>query len=352
MNRTQEVGGSNPLVSTITSSSAKMRRRAAAVLVLAVAVTSTFLVPGVSPAGAAGNSSIKIIYAQASAAFTPVWVALDRGFFAKQALDVSFTQVTGSAAVAALASGEAQAMSIGGTEVADYDAAGGDLVLIAAGSNYPVFSLYVDKTIRTIQDLTGKKIAVTRIGTSTDTTARLMLEHFGLAGKVDIVSAGGTLSGIMAAMSAGLAAGGILSPPTTAKAEAAGFKELVNGVRLGLPLVQTALAVRKSYIAQDRDTVLRILKAYVDAWAFVRDPANAAAVQGVISHYTKAPAEDAAVAYKAFFPAWQERVPRVDSRGVRNNLRFSANAQVRTMVPASLIDDSLLTELVRSGYLK
>ena len=328
------------------------RRAVAALLLLVPAVASALLVPAVWPAGAAGPVPVKIIYAQASAAFAPLWTALDQGFFAKQGLDVTFTQVTGSAAVAALTSGEAQAMSIGGTEVADYDAAGGDLVMIAAGSNYPVFSLYVDKGIRTIQDLAGKKIAVTRTGTSTDTTARLILEHFGLAGKVDIISAGGTLSGIMAAMTAGLAAGGILSPPTTAKAEAAGFKELVNGVKLGVPLVQTALALRKSYIAANRETVLRILKAYVDAWAFVRDPANAGAVEGVISHYTKAPADEAGVAYKAFFPAWRERVPRVDARGVQNNLRFSANAQVRRMVPASLLDDSLLTELVRSGYVK
>lgn len=327
-------------------------RRSACVPILALAVAAILAVPGPNPAGAAGNVSIKIIYAQASAAFTQLWVAQDRGFFGRQGLDVGFAQVTGSAAVAAVTSGEAQVMSIGGTEVADYDAAGGDLVLIAAGSNYPVFSLYVNKNIRTIQDLMGQKIAVTRTGTSTDTTARLFLEHFGLSGKVDIVSAGGTLSGIMAAMSAGLAAGGVLSPPTTAKAEEAGFKELVNGVKLGLPLVQTGLAVRRSYVAQNRDTVLRVLKAYVDAWAFVRDAANAADVQSVISHYTKATPEDAAVAYKAFFPAWQARIPRVDPRGIQNNLRFSANAQVRAMVPANLIDDSLLTELVRSGYLK
>jgi ABC-type nitrate/sulfonate/bicarbonate transport system substrate-binding protein len=326
--------------------------RHAAPALLALAVAAALAAPGAEPAGAAGSLPVKIIYAQASAAFTPVWVALDRGFYAKQGLDVSFTQVTGSAAVAALTSGEAQAMSIGATEVADYDAAGGDLVMIAAGSNYPVFSLYADKRIRTIRDLAGKKVAVTRTGTSTDTAARLFLDHFGLSGKVDIISAGGTLSGIMAAMTAGLAAGGILSPPTTAKAEEAGFKELVNGVQLGLPMVQAALAVRKSYVAQNRDAVLRVLKAYVDAWAFVRDPANAADVEGVISHYTKAPAQDAAIAYKAFFPTWQARVPRVDSRGVQNNLRFSASAQVRAMVPASLIDDSLLTELVRSGYVK
>lgn len=321
--------------------------------IMVVLIVSTALI-GVrgSPAAGAAAAPLKIVYAQPSAGATPLWAAKDQGFFAQQGLDVGFTQVTGSAAVATLSSGEAQVMATGATEVADFDAAGGDFVMIAAVSNYPVFSLYVTKDIRTIQDLVGKKIAVTRTGTSTDTTARIILEHFGLTGKVDIISAGGTLAGIVAAMTAGVAAGGILSAPTTAQAEAAGFKELVNAVRLGIPLTSLALSVRRSYVAQNRDTVLRVLKAYLDAWAYVRNPANAAGTERVISHYTRVTPEHAAIAYKAFFPTWQAKIPRMDARGVQNNLRFSASPLVRKMVPASLIDDSLLQELVRSGYVK
>src|SRR5262249_31982899 len=151
-------------------------------------------------------------------------------------------------------------------------------------------------------DLVGKKIAVTGAGTSTDTAAHLILEHFGLAGKVEIISAGGTLSGIMAAMSAGVASGGIVSPPTTAQAEASGFAELVNGVRLGIPMTQSALTVTKAYLAVNRETTLRVLKAYVTAWAFIRSPANEAKTESAIAHYTRATPEQAAVAYKAFFP--------------------------------------------------
>jgi ABC-type nitrate/sulfonate/bicarbonate transport system substrate-binding protein len=303
-------------------------------------------------AAPAAPTSLKLVYAQASAAFTPIFVAQDERFFAKEGLEVSFTQVTGSTAVATLTSGESQVLVVGATEVANFDVTGGDLVMIAAGSNYPVFSLYADKRVRSVAELAGKKVAVTAAGTSTDTAAHLMLEHFGLSSKVEIISAGGTLSGIMAAMSAGIASGGIVSPPTTAQAEAAGFAELVNGVRLGIPMTQSALTVTRAYLAANRDTVLRVLKAYTTAWAFIRNPANEAKTESAIAHYTRATPEQAAVAYKAFFPVWQEKIPRVDPRGVTNAIRFSRNPQVRKMTPASLIDDSLLQELVRSGFVK
>lgn len=305
-----------------------------------------------SPALGAGPIPLKLVYAQASAAFTPIFVAQDQRFFAKEGLDVSFAQVTGSSAVATLASGESQVLVIGATEVANFDAAGGNLVMIATGSNYPVFSLYVEKNVRSVTDLVGKKIAVTGAGTSTDTAAHIILEHFGLTGKVEILSAGGTLSGIMAAMSSGIASGGIVSPPTTAQAEAAGFKELVNGVRLGIPMTQSALTVTRSYLAQNRAIVLRVLRAYLAGWAYIRNPVNEARTEAAIAHYTRATPEQAAVAYKAFFPIWQEKIPRVDARGVVNAIRFSRSQQVRTMTPTSLIDDSLLQELVRSGYIK
>src|SRR5207237_1440258 len=162
--------------------------------------------------------------------------------------------VTGSTAVATLTSGESQALFIGATEVADFDAAGGDLVMVAAGSNYPVFSLYVNKSVPSIQGLAGRKIAVTRTGTSTDTAARLTF--------------------------------------------------------------------RKSYLARNRETALKVLRAYLAAWAYIRTPANEAGTEASIARYTRSTSEQAAVAYRAFFPVWQDKIPRVDPRGVRNAIRF------------------------------
>lgn len=315
-------------------------------LILALVVAQGAAAPTVTAA------KVNVAYAQPSAIFTPLFVAQDQGFFAKEGLDVGFTQATGTVAIATVMSGETQLLSTGATEVAGVDVAGGDVVMLAACSNYPAFSLYVTPAIHSVDDLAGKKVAVTTIGTSTDTTARIILEHYGLADKVEIVSTGGTLAGIVAAMQAGIAAGGILSPPTTAKAEAVGFVELVNGLRLGVPMTQASIAVRKSYLAGHRDIVLRFMRAYLAAWAFIRSPAHAAAAEDAIAHYTRSTQDEAAIAYKALVPVWQGvTLPRVNPTGVENVLRFSGNTRVRAMDPLTLIDDSVLDELVRSGYL-
>jgi ABC-type nitrate/sulfonate/bicarbonate transport system substrate-binding protein len=319
------------------------------VAVLGVLVATAVRTP------AAGDASqpaaLKVVYAQPSAAFAPLFVAQDDGFFTQQGIEPALTQVTGATAAAAVVSGEVQVLAGGATEVAGVDVAGASVVMLAAGSNYPIFSLYVAKSIRSVRDLVGKKIAVTKIGTSTDTTARIMLERYGLAGKVQIIGAGGTMPGILAMMDKGIAVGGVVSPPTTAKAAAAGFHELVNGFALGIPMTQSAVAVTRTYLSQHRGVVIRFMKAYLAAWAFIRNPAHRAATERAIAHYTRATPSQAAVSYQAFFPVWAEtRVPRVDPRGVANVLRFSANERVRTANPKQFIDDSVLQELVRSGY--
>ena len=133
------------------------------------ALTAATLAAGASPTLGAGAEQLSVVYAQASAAFTPLFAAQDRHFFAREGLEVRFTQITGSTAVATLVSGESQALAVGATEVADFDATGGDLVMVAAGSNYPVFSLYARKEVRSVQDLAGKRVAVTRTGVSSAT---------------------------------------------------------------------------------------------------------------------------------------------------------------------------------------
>jgi ABC-type nitrate/sulfonate/bicarbonate transport system substrate-binding protein len=324
----------------------------ALVPVLAAGLILTVVVAQGSAAPASPPAKVNVVYAQPSAIFTPLFVAQDQGFFAKEGLEVGFTQATGTVAIATLMSGETQVLSTGATEVAGVDVAGGDVAMLAACSNYPAFSLYATPTIHSVEELAGKKVAVTTIGTSTDTTARIILEHYGLADKVEILSTGGTLAGVLAAMQAGIAAGGILSPPTTAKAEAAGFVELVNGLRLGVPMTQASIAVRKSYLAGHRDIVLRFMRAYLAAWAFIRNPAHEAAAEEAIAHYTRSTPDEAAVAYKALVSVWQGvTLPRVNPTGVTNVLRFSANTRVREVDPLTLIDDSVLDALVRSGYL-
>ncbi len=330
------------------------RATAYAVLALTLGLTAVAAGGGAAVALGAAPQPLNLVYAQASASVTPIFVAQDQGFFAAQGLRVSMARATGNAAIAALLSGEAQVTAgVGATEVSGADANGADAVIIAAGSNLPVFSLYAKPDVHSVKDLAGKKIAVTRAGTSTDTMARIILDQYKLTGQADIVPAGGTLSGVLAAVERGVAAAGILAPPATATAQDAGLVELVNGVRLGILMTMGEIGVTKSYLAHNRDIVLRFMKAYVAAWAFMRNPGNEAGVERAISHYTRATPEQAAVAYRAFFVSWRtSEVPYADPAAVRNVLRFSANPRVRGVNPNTLIDPSVLDELVRSGYVR
>ena len=59
-------------------------------------------------AAASGLTPIKMVYAQNAAVQEPIFVAKDAGFWAKNGLDVEMTNVTGTAQVPAITSGQAQ----------------------------------------------------------------------------------------------------------------------------------------------------------------------------------------------------------------------------------------------------
>lgn len=323
----------------------------AAALLLAAAGTET-PAQSAAPAGPGGSTkptTLHIVTAQVTGSFIPLYVAQDEGFFAREGLEVTFSVASGSAAVASLASGEAQVLALGATAVAAYSVSGGDAVMIATVSNYPVFSLYAHPSIRTVEELAGMEIGITAFGTSTETFARLVLERYGLAGKVKIVGMGGSQGGIFAALQKGVLAGGILAPPYTAQASAAGFRKLVDGLRLGVPMNMNAIDVRRSYVAAHRDVVVRFLRAYLAAWRFVRNPSNRTATIQAYAHHAGFPVKLAGQTYDAYYPVWfRSSIPTVDRESVANVLRFSGNPTVSRVDPGALINNSLLTDVARS----
>ena len=289
---------------------------------------------------------IKAAYPQATSVQGPAFVAKEQGFFARHGLDVELARVGGPAQAAALLAGELQFGQMGANEVANAVLNGGPLVMLATCSDLPVFSLYADKKYTSVQELSGQSIGITQAGSSTDATARLFLKQFDMSDKVHIVPSGGTQQGILAAMQAGVVAGGVVSPPTTARAEEAGFKELVNGVKLGVPLNQSGVVVNRNYLKDHAEQVKAFLSAYLEGWSFVADPANKPAVVTVLAKYTETDERLAALAYEAMVPVWSTvKVPRVAREAVVNLLEVSGVANVQSASPEQLYDNSLIDSL-------
>ena len=288
-------------------------------------------------------SSIKAAYPQATSVQGAAFVAKEQGFFAQHGLDVELARVGGPAQAAAMLAGELQFGMMGANEVASAVLNGGPLVMLATCSDLPVFSLYADKKYTNVQELDGQAIGITQAGASTDATARLFLKQFDMTDKVHLLPAGGTQQGILAAMQAGVVAGGIVSPPTSSRAEEAGFKELVNGVKLGVPLNQSGVVVNRNYLKDHPDQVKAFLSAYVDGWNFVADPANKAAVVTVLAKYTETDERLAGLAYESMVPIWTTvKVPRVNREAVVNLLEVSGVANAQSANPEQFYDNSVI----------
>lgn len=306
--------------------------------------------PASAPAGSAAPVSaaagqltkIKSAYTAPSAVNAPLWVGVDEGIFRKNGLDVSLELAKDTAVPAALMGGELDFSVGGGNEVVLSDLGGGSLVMLATASDYPIFSLFADKKYTKVQDLAGQTLGITQAGSATDVAAHLFLDHFHLLDSVKLTPTG-TVPAIFAAMGKGLVAGGILSPPTTAKATKAGFVELVNGIKLGEPLTHAGLLVTRAYATDHRDVVKQILKGYAEAWTYCANTANKAQVVKAVAKYTKSEPAAAEAAYDAVLPVWQKkRVPTVDPAGIAGVLKLANQPKAKTAKPEQFIDNSLL----------
>jgi ABC-type nitrate/sulfonate/bicarbonate transport system substrate-binding protein len=153
-------------------------RRCEAIFALAVMM----LFGGGAQPEAAEIGELKINYGAVSAAYTPIWVAQDEGFFAKQGLKTDLKLIGAATEVQALLGGSLHIVN-GVPELVDARLQGGDVLYIGGIINRFVFSLFGKSEIQKIADLRGKNIGATQPNSSTDFAVRLLLKRRARAGK-------------------------------------------------------------------------------------------------------------------------------------------------------------------------
>ena len=130
---------------------------------------------------------VNAIYASLAGDHAALYVAQDMALFRKYGLDVSLSYTAGAAQVIqTMMAGENQIATAGGSGVVDADFGGADLVAVAGMVNMPAFYIVVQPEIKSIQDLRGKPVGITRFGSSTDFTMRYILRKAGLDPDKDV----------------------------------------------------------------------------------------------------------------------------------------------------------------------
>jgi ABC-type nitrate/sulfonate/bicarbonate transport system substrate-binding protein len=225
---------------------------------------------------------VRAAYPSANVQFLPAFVALEKGIYKNEGLDVELISVrSATVAVQALLGGQIHyILTIGPQMPAIWE--GMDIVLLAQQVGRPTFSLIVTPDIQKISDLKGKKIGVS-FGGSTYSGIKALLDVNKISEKeVDYVNIPGS-SPKVAAMKQGIIKAALLAPPADYVAIKAGFKRLVNLADVFKDTAFTGLAATGKLIRENPQQVKRMVRAIVKGVIHTRDyPEDA--IQTMVKH--------------------------------------------------------------------
>ena len=125
--------------------------------------------------------------------------------------------------------GDSQIAFSGGAPVVSAVLSGADLVFVGGFANVPAFYMMALPEIKSVADLKGKTVGVTRFGSSTDFALRYLMQKHGFNSDKDvtILQLGG-MPELAAALSKRLIVAAPLSAPTHIRARAAGARLLAR----------------------------------------------------------------------------------------------------------------------------
>ena len=180
---------------------------------------------------------LKTSYSALTANMAAYWLAKDAKIFEKHGLNVDVVLIeSGVTTVQALTAGETQIAMGGGTVAVSSNLAGSDIVSIASIESRLPYALLAQKEIKSIDQLKGRRLAVSRFGSASDLAARLMLQRYGLTPDKDVtlLQTGGTSTRLSALNKRSIDCT-VLTPEFFNVGKKAGFTILVDPTHMTFP---------------------------------------------------------------------------------------------------------------------
>jgi NitT/TauT family transport system substrate-binding protein len=334
-----------------------LRTSIIAVLVFG-AVVFNLLHPWVSVAadGASTQPLKKIVigYSAITTSQAPLWMAYEGGFFRKYGLEVQIIFVeSGSRTVQTLISGDVVAAQVAGPAVIQSNLQGSGVVMIAGFLNTMDYKFIVARDITRPDQLKGKSVAVSRIGSSSDFATRYALEKYGLVPDKDVaILQIGSQPARMSALEGGKIHGVMIAIPLTARATKLGFNTLADLQMLGLEYQHTGLAVSQNLIKTQPELVRSVLKAFVEGIHFMKTHRKEAIA--ILAKYLKTDDPEALEeAYESVSQALIPEKPYPTLKGIQIMLREIAvkETAARSAKPEQFVDMTFVKELDSSGFI-
>src|SRR5215468_9239282 len=303
----------------------------------------------IARAASAQEMNLRAVYNALSGVMAPIWVAQDGGLFTKHGINVDLKYLAATTAVQGMLGG-GEEVGLVGNQGIDAKLEGADLIYVASGLPTFVFQIYGRAEIKSVADLKGKVVAVTQPAASTDYAMRIVLKRNGLEPDKDVrILYAQDINGVLNNVSAGNAAAGIMSAPTSLKAKVAGIKPIVNVTEMKIPFLFTAMLSSPRVMREKNEALTRFLHGYIEAMAVIRKDRETTIKS--MGKYLKTTDREVLESvyddYKDVFP----QVPLMTAAEVKAVLDVAKSPKAKQMKPQEFYDNSLVQKIQASGFI-
>jgi NitT/TauT family transport system substrate-binding protein len=201
-----------------------------------------------------------------------VIIAQQAGIFRKYGLDVTLIFMAGgSLGISAMMSGEVPITQADGSASVGASVAGVDVVMFGSFLNTFPYSLVSLPEIKSVEQLKGTKIAISRFGSATDLSVKMALAKVGLNADKDVTLLQiGAQTARAAALQSKNVQATIITPPFTLTARKLGYNTLIDMAQLNIPYQLTALVTSRAYIKTHHDIISAVIRASSEAIHFYK----------------------------------------------------------------------------------
>ena len=231
--------------------------------------------------------------------------------------------------------------------------AGADLVMVACYLNSLPYELVVNEAIKSAEDLKGKSIGISRLGSASDVAARALIRGLGLEPdkQVPIMQVGGS-SERAAAFRVGRIAGFPSPPGIIHLTKGMPFRVLISTAdfqkRFEFPYI--CATTTRNYLARQRETVKKVIMAHIEAVHFVKTRKDES--KKIMAKYARTTNEDYLEAAYTASAKLYDAVPLVTRAGTEVQIKEAAGrkpgAQLRF---EDMVDESIVRELEKGGFI-
>ena len=297
----------------------------------------------------AGADRVRVAFSSVTPTQGVLWVADVAGLLNKNGISAEIIYTR--AAIEALVAGEVDFGQMTGSLMSSARLQGADPVMIAGVQDILDDRLIARPSIKSIEELRGKRIGVFRFGSASHLRLLYVLPRYGLSDRdVTLLQTGDAPERLIALFGGSIDAT-LLSPPDHFEALRAGMKLLLNLRDLNVPYQGSGLVTTQRVLTKKRDVARRFLKSYVEAVHIVKT--NPDVSKKAFAKYRQTKDEKRLEdAYHTLREIVKPK-PYPSLEGFKTIIKDASDRipAAKTANPKDFMDVSLLEELDRSGYI-